>query len=97
MKRGILLARYVGAVALLCASFVTVAAAAAQTKEKEVERITVDELKTLMARGPVYVLDVRGGGETKIKGARHIPLDQLESRLNELPARGAGEIITYCA
>ena len=92
MKRGILLAG-IALVALVCASFTT--QAAAQTHDAE--RITVDELKALMARGPVFILDVRGSGETKIKGARQIPLDQLESRLDELPARGAGEIVTYCA
>ncbi|HEV2708247.1 MAG TPA: rhodanese-like domain-containing protein [Pyrinomonadaceae bacterium] len=93
MKRGILLARIFGALTLICASLVCVQMAHAQ----EVERITVDELKTLMARGSVFILDVRSSGETKIKGARHIPLDQLESRLKELPARGEREIVTYCA
>jgi hypothetical protein len=93
MKRGILFARLVGALVLVCASLVCVAGA----QTREVERITVDELKTLLARGSVFILDVRGSGETKIKGAHHIPLDQLESRLDELPARGSREIVTYCA
>ena len=95
MKRGILLSRMALALALVCASLVSVNPAQAQSQE--VERISVDELKTLMTRGSVFVLDVRGSGETKIKGARHIPLDQLESRLDELPARGSREIVTYCA
>lgn len=60
------------------------------------DRITVDELKALVAEGkPVLVLDVRGHVETKIKGAAHIPLDQVEARASELPRDR--EIITYCA
>jgi len=96
MKRGILLTRVV-ALALVCASVVAVGVAGVAAQTQDTERITVDELKSLMARGSVFVLDVRGGGETKIKGAHHIPLDQLESRLGELPARGRSEIVTYCA
>ena len=76
------------ALALAAASLV---AASAQ----DVPRVTVDELKTLMARGEALVLDVRGGGDTKIKGALHIPLDEVEARAGELPA--GREIVTYCA
>jgi len=60
------------------------------------DRVTVEELKRLLRDGrPVLVLDVRAHAERVIKGARHIPLDQVESRAGELP-RGR-EIITYCA
>ena len=76
------------ALALAAASLV---AASAQ----DVPRVTVDELKTLMSRGEALVLDVRGGGDTKIKGALHIPLDEVEARAGELPA--GREIVTYCA
>ena len=70
----------------------SLAAASAQ----EVARVTLDELKTLMARGEVVVLDVLGAPpETKIKGAMHIPLDQVEARAGELPT--GREIVTYCA
>lgn len=77
--------------ALAAATFAAAPSAAAQ----DVERATIEELKTMMARGEVVVLDVRGGGDAKIKGAHHIPLDQLESRLSELPS--GREIVTYCA
>lgn len=82
--------------ALSCA-FVAASLAAmpATAAAQDVERVTVEELKALMGRGEVVVLDVRGGGDTKIKGAHHIPLDQLETRLGELPA--GREIVTYCA
>jgi hypothetical protein len=60
------------------------------------DRITVDELKALVAEGkPVVILDVRGHVDTKIKGATHIPLDQVEARASELPHDR--EIVTYCA
>jgi hypothetical protein len=60
------------------------------------DRVSVEELKRMLAEGrPVLVLDVRGRAESLIKGARHVPLDQLEARLGELP-RGR-EIVTYCA
>ncbi len=63
---------------------------------QEVERVTVEELKTLTGRGGVVVLDVRGGvPDAKIKGALHIPLEQLEARISELPK--GREILTYCA
>ena len=76
------------ALALAAASLV---AASAQ----DVPRVTVDELKTLVARGEALVLDVRGDADTKIKGALHVPLDQVEARAGELPA--GREIVTYCA
>jgi hypothetical protein len=60
------------------------------------DRITVEELKTLVAeKKPVLILDVRGHVETKIKGAAHIPLDEVEARAGELPRER--EIVTYCA
>ena len=64
---------------------------------QEVERITIAEFKSLFDRGTgLVVLDVRGAGvETKIKGAQHIPLDQLERRLKEIPRDR--EVVTYCS
>jgi hypothetical protein len=60
------------------------------------DRVAVEELKALLAAGGrVLVLDVRYGIDAKIKGATHITLDQLESRLTELPRDR--EIITYCS
>ena len=64
--------------------------------QEEVERITLADFKALLAsNAPVTILDVRGPSPTKIKGAVHIPLDQLESRLDEIPRDRP--IVTYCA
>jgi hypothetical protein len=74
------------------------AAAARAQGQSEVpaDRVSVEELKRLLAGGgPVLVLDVRGHADSVIKGARHVPLDQIQTRLGELP-RGT-EIVTYCA
>jgi len=86
------------AVLLTCAALGGASRAArAQTGAREVppDRVTLEEFKRLRAEGKVFVLDVRYQIETKIKGATHIPLDQLESRLSELPRDR--EIVTYCS
>ncbi|MGI9104687.1 MAG: rhodanese-like domain-containing protein [Pyrinomonadaceae bacterium] len=59
-------------------------------------RISLVDFKALLASNqPVLILDVRSDDNQKIKGARHIPLAELEARLNELPRDR--EIVTYCA
>jgi rhodanese-like protein len=59
-------------------------------------RVTLAEFKALLASAsPPYILDVRGVIDSKIKGAHHIPLTELETRLNEIPRDRA--IVTYCA
>ena len=80
------------AAALLSSS----SAPAAGAQETRPDRITLEELRALVADGkPFLALDVRGHADSKIKGAKHVPLDALESRLAELPRDR--EIITYCA
>jgi len=65
-------------------------------QQKQPDRITLDEFKALVEGGkPVLVLDVRGQIGTKIKGAKHVPLGDLEARLGELPRDR--EIVTYCS
>ncbi len=77
--------------ALLCATLVVGVA-----QEKQPDRITLEEFKALVADGkPVLTLDVRGHIDSKIKGAKHVPLDALDARLGELPRDR--EIVTYCA
>ncbi|MCA1594277.1 MAG: hypothetical protein LC754_16950 [Acidobacteria bacterium] len=76
------------------------ATAAANTQDPAtsdgVARITLDELKALLASGkPVTVIDVRYGSSEKIKGAVNIPLGDFESRVGEIPRDR--EIVTYCA
>ena len=59
-------------------------------------RVAIDELKQLVARNGVVVLDVRNEEiERKIKGALHMPYNDIERRAGELPRDR--EIVTYCA
>lgn len=68
--------------------------------EGEVPRITVEELKAKLAKNaPVFIIDSRSPGsydnsEIKIKGAVRIPMDEVESRLSEIPRDR--EIVVYC-
>lgn len=90
MKRRIFLTA-LAAAALLCG-----APARAQESPEGVGRVTVEELKELMASAnPPVVVDVRSTARRVIKGALNITGDQMESRLSELPRDR--EIITYCA
>ena len=92
------LAGGLAAILLLAACSLGAVRAASGQESGGEARATVDELKQMLAAGDarVLVLDVRGGEiERKVKGALHIPLGDLEARLDELP-RGR-EIITYCA
>ena len=59
-------------------------------------RVSVEEFKQLVARNAVVVLDVRNEEiERKIKGALHMPYNDIERRAGELPRER--EIVTYCA
>ncbi len=89
MKRRIFLS-------LLVSAALFGAATARQESQAPPDRITLDEFQAMLAeKRPVLILDVRGAVSSKIKGARHIPLDELESQLKELP-RGP-EVVTYCS
>ncbi|HEX8723684.1 MAG TPA: rhodanese-like domain-containing protein [Pyrinomonadaceae bacterium] len=94
MKRRLFLALVLGA---LAASGARAQGAAAPQQPQQVppDRITLEEFRALRAEGKVLVLDVRVGVRQKIKGASHIALDELESRLAELPRDR--EVITYCS
>jgi rhodanese-related sulfurtransferase len=64
---------------------------------EEVESIGREELRRRLRRGDVVLVDVRSAEEFDaghIKGARSIPLDELDARLAELPA--GQEIVAYC-
>lgn len=83
-------------VALACARASAQGPGAAAPPQTPPDRVTVEELKRLLAgEKPPLVLDVRYGVDRKIKGAAHVQLDQLESRLAELPRDR--EIVTYCS
>jgi rhodanese-related sulfurtransferase len=70
-------------------------ASARQQQQVPADRITLEEFKTMLAAGKVFVLDVRYSIDRKIKGATHITLDQLDARMSELPRDR--EIVTYCS
>lgn len=64
---------------------------------REAPRTTVAELERLLDRKQVVIVDVRSQVDWNyghIKGARHIPLPEIEARFRELPKDKA--IVTYC-
>ena len=64
---------------------------------KDVERIGRTELLARLAKGDVVLVDVRPAEEYAaghIEGARSIPLEELEQRLEELPDEA--DIVAYC-
>jgi rhodanese-related sulfurtransferase len=63
----------------------------------DVEAIGRDELLARLRRRDVVLVDVRPAEEFDaghIEGARSIPLDELEQRLDDLPADA--EVVAYC-
>ncbi|HKQ76674.1 MAG TPA: rhodanese-like domain-containing protein [Blastocatellia bacterium] len=75
------------------------AASTAQTAESKVPRVSVDELKKLMAEQKVVVVDVRGAdayNSAHIKGSINLPLDKINAgEFTALPRDK--RIITYCS
>ncbi|PWT93938.1 MAG: hypothetical protein C5B55_03595 [Blastocatellia bacterium] len=76
------------------------------TSTPSVEFISVDELKSkLSANAPVTIIDVRASdgyadSSEKIKGAIHIKVRRLRSRLALPPLKDVPrdrEVVTYCA
>ena len=72
----------------------------------EVQFVTAEELKAKLARNePVTVIDVRASSEfadseNKIKGAIHVKVRKLQSRLARPPLKNVprdSEVVTYCA
>ena len=63
-----------------------------------VRRVTIDELKTLLAENKAVVVDVRGDAAFKlghIKGALMIPAPEIDRHADELPKDKL--IVTYCS
>ena len=63
----------------------------------DVDAVGREELIARLTKGDVVLVDVRPAEEFEaghIKGARSIPIDELEDRLAELPADR--EIVAYC-
>ena len=88
------------AVLLMLPLLLSAVGSIAKAQGTEADRITVEELKDLLAKNaPVTVLDVRTGSSyddstMKIKGALRIAPDELEARLKEIPRDR--EVVTYC-
>jgi rhodanese-related sulfurtransferase len=65
-------------------------------QQDETGRISVDDLKLMLElKEPVLVVDVRLQPDLMIKGAKHIPLTELENRLTEIPKETI--VVIYCA
>jgi rhodanese-related sulfurtransferase len=66
----------------------------------EATRVTVDEVKERMDRGEQFVfVDTRNPtawseATTKLPGAVHVPADQVDEHLSEIPHDRT--VITYC-
>lgn len=63
----------------------------------EVEEVGREELLDRLRRGDIVLVDVRPENEFEsghIDGARSIPIDELERRIDELPADA--EVVAYC-
>jgi hypothetical protein len=69
-------------------------------KPADVQRITVEELKEMIAKSlPVTIIDARSAGSydsttTKIKGAIRMATEEIPSHLKDLPRDR--EVVTYC-
>ncbi len=79
---------------------------AVQENSPGIQFITADELKGKLAKNePVVIIDVRAtsgllDSDNKIKGAIHVKLRRLKSRLSFPPLKDVPrnrEVITYCA
>ena len=67
------------------------------TQRRQFEPVTIMELEKKLEDGDVLLLDVRPEEEYRaghIPGARSVPLDELEERVEDLPAET--DIIAYC-
>jgi len=85
---------------------ITGAVSNAQPAFAEPEQITADELRVKMEKNaPLVILDVRSTNSyldsgNKIKGAIHVKLRRLQSRLSLPPLKSVPrdrEVVTYCA
>lgn len=73
---------------------------AAFAEQPSISFLSVDELKELLRKKQqVFIIDARGAdydaGSTKIKGAVHIPPDEIEQRTKEIPRNKL--VVAYCA
>jgi hypothetical protein len=75
----------------------TMGASSAPTPADGVRRVTVQELQDLVKKNQAFIVDVRNEdayNSSHIRGARLIPLSDVEKRAGELPKDKL--IVTYC-
>jgi len=83
---------------LLPLALLSFCAASAQGSLDNARRITPEEAQQLLKKGKAVIVDVRGQDQYQaghIKGALSVPLDEIGSRVKELPSDKM--IITYDA
>jgi len=77
-----------------------VAPAQRSERKSDQERITIEDLKRKMDRKEkILIIDARAGSSwigssVRIRGSLHITLDEIDSRMTDLPKDR--EIIIYC-
>lgn len=75
----------------------TLGASSAPTPADGIRRVTVPELQELVKKNQVHIVDVRNEDAyniAHIRGAKLIPLNDVEKRAGELPKDKL--IVTYC-
>jgi len=68
-------------------------------KDVVIQRVTVDDLKKLMASDKVLVLDVRGAeayNDAHIPGSISVPLAEIDKHVEKLKS-AKKDIVTYCS
>ena len=76
----------------------TLGASSAPTPADGVRRVTVPELQELLKKSQVFIVDVRNEDAynlAHIRGAKLIPLNDVEKRVGEFPKDRL--IVTYCS
>ncbi|MCX6815748.1 MAG: rhodanese-like domain-containing protein [Candidatus Aenigmarchaeota archaeon] len=66
-------------------------------KDEEHRELTVEEVRSLLAKKKIVLLDVREDYErnmASIHGSIHIPVSDLKKRMNELDKKS--EIVAFC-
>lgn len=76
----------------------TTAAPARATQTDNVKRVTTKELETMLKDGTAIIVDVRSKSmydAGHIRGAKLLPVTEIDKRFNELPKDKM--IVTYCS
>ena len=90
--------RYLISIAALLVLCALMGGAVSAQEGDGVRRVTPQEAREMVEKGKAIIVDVRGEDSYKaghVKGARLIPINEVESRIKELPRDKM--IITYCS